>query len=161
MLLTNIIIISICIQHGYGRHTSQVSEEDRHINNRLGAAGMLCCTLAAACSKTSFGMTLLRISEGWIRRVLWFLIITMDIVLGAFLLIQLIMCRPLAKHWDHSIPGECWDRSVLAKVGLFSFVYAGVVDICLALLPWKIIMGTPLRNREKAGVAIAMSMGVL
>src|SRR3569833_541092 len=34
------------------------------------------------------------------------------------------------------------------------------MDLTLALLPWKIIMGIQTRRREKIGIAFAMSMGV-
>jgi len=40
-------------------------------------------------------------------------------------------------------------------------VYSGVVDIILALIPWKVIWGLQMRKQEKVGVIIAMSMGVL
>jgi len=35
------------------------------------------------------------------------------------------------------------------------------MDIFLALLPWKIILTLSLNKKEKIGVVIAMSMGVL
>jgi hypothetical protein len=39
--------------------------------------------------------------------------------------------------------------------------YSGAMDIFLALLPWKIILTLSLNRKEKTGVLIAMSMGVL
>jgi len=39
--------------------------------------------------------------------------------------------------------------------------YSGVMDIVLALLPWRTIWALQMHNREKLGVAIAMSMGIL
>jgi hypothetical protein len=39
--------------------------------------------------------------------------------------------------------------------------YSGIVDVILALLPWKIILALQMKRREKIGVAIAMSMGIL
>jgi len=35
------------------------------------------------------------------------------------------------------------------------------MDITLAMIPWKLIWGLQMRKKEKIGVAIAMSMGVL
>lgn len=35
------------------------------------------------------------------------------------------------------------------------------MDICLAMLPWPIILKLQMRKKEKFGVAIAMSMGLL
>ena len=40
-------------------------------------------------------------------------------------------------------------------------VYSAVVDFVLAFLPWPLIWGLRMRRREKIGVAVAMSMGVL
>jgi hypothetical protein len=35
------------------------------------------------------------------------------------------------------------------------------MDIALALLPWQTIWKLQMKKREKIGVAIAMSMGIL
>ena len=40
-------------------------------------------------------------------------------------------------------------------------VYSGLSDIILALLPWSIVWKLQMKPKEKIGVAIAMSMGVL
>jgi len=39
--------------------------------------------------------------------------------------------------------------------------YSAATDFALALLPWKIIWNLQMEGREKFGVAVAMSMGVL
>lgn len=35
------------------------------------------------------------------------------------------------------------------------------MDVCLALLPWKVLWGLQMRRIEKIGVALAMSLGLL
>ncbi len=40
-------------------------------------------------------------------------------------------------------------------------VYSGILDIVLAILPWKIIWNVIINKREKVGALVAMSMGVL
>lgn len=40
-------------------------------------------------------------------------------------------------------------------------VYSGVGDIVLAFLPWRIVWKATLFKREKIGILVAMSMGVL
>jgi len=35
------------------------------------------------------------------------------------------------------------------------------MDLLLALLPWKIVLGLQMKKKEKFGVAVAMSMSVL
>lgn len=42
-----------------------------------------------------------------------------------------------------------------------SIVYSGAMDIILALLPWKIIWTLTMNRKEKVGVLVAMSMGIL
>ena len=39
--------------------------------------------------------------------------------------------------------------------------FSGVMDLCFALIPWKVVMGLQMKKQEKLGVVIAMSMGVL
>lgn len=40
-------------------------------------------------------------------------------------------------------------------------MYSAVMDVVLAFLPWKFIWGLQMGKKEKVGVVIAMSMGVL
>jgi hypothetical protein len=40
-------------------------------------------------------------------------------------------------------------------------VYSGILDIILAILPWKIIWNVVINKKEKVGALVAMSMGVL
>lgn len=40
-------------------------------------------------------------------------------------------------------------------------VYSAVMDVALAFLPWKFIWSLQMSKKEKIGVVIAMSMGVL
>ena len=40
-------------------------------------------------------------------------------------------------------------------------VWAALMDISLALLPWKILWGLEMRTAEKIGVCLAMSLGLL
>jgi hypothetical protein len=44
---------------------------------------------------------------------------------------------------------------------MFVGLYSGAIDITLAILPWKLLWITELNGKEKIGVGIAMSMGVL
>jgi hypothetical protein len=59
------------------------------------------------------------------------------------------------------IEGTCWPASVLINYGIFNAAWCAAADFALALLPWKLIWGLQLKLREKLGVGIAMSMGLL
>ncbi|KAL5114534.1 hypothetical protein ACEQ8H_007567 [Pleosporales sp. CAS-2024a] len=76
-------------------------------------------------------------------------------------LLNWIQCHPAAKAWDPTVKGVCWPASVTINYGIFNAAWCTVADFYLALLPWKLILGLQLKTREKLGVGIAMSMGIL
>lgn len=139
--------------------------------------------LAAAWSKTSFGLTLLRLSQGWIMKsVIWFILITMNAIMGTAMLFMWIKCRPFAKVWDEQLDGWCIDPNKIVTLyqwsageslrgcgtngsaSLTSFPgWSGSADVILALLPWAILfdMRQTLSIKERLGVGVAMSMGVV
>ena len=50
----------------------------------------------------------------------------------------------------------------LRAVGLIKRTgYSGLMDFVLALLPWSILWHLQMKRREKIGVGIAMSLGIL
>lgn len=117
--------------------------------------------IAAAWSKTSFAFTLLRIAEArWMRFLVWFFIISLNIALGGGVLITWIQCWPVEKTWRPSTEGSCWPKHIHVHYNIFAAIYSGVMDIVLALMPWWIIWSANMTLKEKLGVMIAMSMGV-
>lgn len=116
---------------------------------------------AAIWSKTSFGITLLHLTEGWVKIVTWVIIVSMNIAMGLSALFPWVNCTPVQKAWDSSLPGTCWEPEVLVHYNLFSGVYSAVMDFALALLPWQFIWGLQMKKKEKVGVGVAMSMGIL
>lgn len=118
--------------------------------------------IACAWSKTSFAFTLLRIADKrWTRHVIWIIIITLNVTLGVAVLITWVQCWPVEKTWRTSIDGTCWPKKIQIKYNLFVTSYSGVTDVVLTLMPWSIIWSANMSSREKLGVMIAMSMGIL
>ncbi|KAI8635546.1 hypothetical protein F5Y19DRAFT_408276 [Xylariaceae sp. FL1651] len=115
---------------------------------------------AAALSKTSFALTLLRISNGWVRFAIWFIIITINVVLGLSAVFNWVQCTPVEKNFDIFIPGTCWRRETLIGYSAFGAAYSGFMDIVLAVLPWKIIWKMNMSRKERVGAICAMSLGV-
>jgi hypothetical protein len=72
-----------------------------------------------------------------------------------------IKCDPVEKNWKPMVPGTCWDLRVSNGYGFFSGALSGVCDVLFALLPWRLVWGLRMRRKEKIGVVVAMSMGVL
>ncbi|KAK0620716.1 hypothetical protein B0T14DRAFT_567448 [Immersiella caudata] len=134
--------------------------EDINTIATLGLCSQTLAITAQSWSKTSFAMTLLRISDGWLKRFLWFVLCSMNLLFGLRALFLWVGCQPLEKAWHPRVGGSCWDSSVDIALGISVGAYSGVMDIVLALIPWKIILPLKMKPREKLGCAIAMSMGI-
>jgi hypothetical protein len=115
---------------------------------------------AIAWSKTSFAVTLLRLTMGKTRMFLWFVIVSINVAMALVALFLMIACWPIARTWDPSIPGSCWSPKINEYYGIGASAYSGFMDIVLAFLPWQILLTMRMEFREKVGVLIAMSMGV-
>lgn len=115
---------------------------------------------AAIWSKTSFAITLLRLTHGWMKWFLWFIIITMNIAMGLTALFPWVSCTPIKKSWEVFTPGTCWEPHVTVHYNIFSASYSALMDITLALLPWSVVWKLQMKKKERFGCAFAMSMGV-
>ncbi|KAI0100309.1 hypothetical protein GGR51DRAFT_533145 [Nemania sp. FL0031] len=116
--------------------------------------------LAASISKTSFALTLLRISNGWVKCVIWFAICTINTAMGLSVIFNWVQCTPVQKNFYIFTPGTCWPKTTLIQYNAFAAGYSGAVDIMLALLPWKIIWKMNMTRKERFGAICAMSLGL-
>ncbi|KAI1342947.1 hypothetical protein F5Y15DRAFT_428909 [Xylariaceae sp. FL0016] len=115
---------------------------------------------ATALSKTSFAVTLLRISGGWIKSTVWFIIVTINIFMFLSIVFNWAQCTPVEKNFHPFIAGQCWSRSLIISYNIFTAAYSGVMDIILALLPWKIVWQLNMNKKERIGAICAMSLGI-
>lgn len=119
--------------------------------------------MAAAWSKTSFALTLYRLTTDrpFMRAFLWFAIISINLACSGVVVVTWAQCTPAEKVWRPSVEGSCWPKSVHINYNIFAAVYSGTMDLVLALLPWLLIWKLTLSKKEKFGMLVAMSMGVL
>ena len=109
---------SVCANLGLGKQShddKQKSFSDLLFYSYL--AGFF-SILAAAWTKTSFAVTLLRISQGRIYHLVWFIIVSVNLVIGANAIIQWVQCTPVEKLWK-SASGSCWPRFVVRDYNTF------------------------------------------
>ncbi|KAK4446246.1 hypothetical protein QBC34DRAFT_305332 [Podospora aff. communis PSN243] len=159
-LIIETSILSAMVGLGFGGHIWDFPMENLgQLLLYINVAGSFSPT-AAIWSKTSFAVTLLRFTEGRTKAFIWFLIISGNIFIGLTGLFLWVQCTPVQKSWDMTVPGTCWDPTVLMKYNIFSGSYSAAMDIILALLPWTIIWKLTMRRMEKIGVAFGMSMGI-
>jgi hypothetical protein len=130
-------------------------------------------------SKASFCFTLLRLTViPWQKKLLWFIIVTVQLTFYATAVITLVQCDPIQKLWDMALPGKCWDNRIVIYYSMFVgckqslcwkgpgqpltlIAYSSLMDFILAICPWLIIHKLQMRRREKWGIILAMSLGCL
>jgi hypothetical protein len=57
--------------------------------------------------------------------------------------------------------GTCFPADSIINYLIFSAAYSAAMDIILALLAWKVVLPLNMRKKEKIGVLVAMSMGLV
>ncbi|EFQ35364.1 uncharacterized protein GLRG_10508 [Colletotrichum graminicola M1.001] len=158
------VFVTVDVSYDFGKHNWDVAQDNWPWLLLYANLGGSFSIIAAAWCKTSFALTLLRItresSEPWIKRLVWFIILSVNIALGLNVLFTWIQCWPIEKTWRTATPGECWRKSIPVNYNVFAASYSGAMDIVLAILPWKILWGLTMTKGEKLGVLVAMSMGV-
>jgi hypothetical protein len=151
-------LLTVITSLGFGKHYLAIDPSVLPQICLLGIISGVFAIFAAIYSKTSFAITLLRISEGRTKILLWFIIISVNLALGGSALIPWIQCHPAYKTWYKLTPGKCWNPKIYADHGMVASAYSGATDILLAFIPWKMMWN--LQMKGKIGVATAMSMGV-
>ncbi|KAK1991421.1 hypothetical protein LX36DRAFT_663317 [Colletotrichum falcatum] len=156
--------VTVDVSYDFGKHNWDVAGDNWPWLLLYANLGGSVSIAAAAWSKTSFALTLLRITrespERRLRRLIWFVILSINVALGVNVLFTWVQCRPIEKVWRTATPGTCWRKSVPVNYNIFAASYSGAMDVALAILPWKILWGHSMTKREKLGVLVAMSMGV-
>jgi len=109
-LVTSAATTTVCVSLDYGKHGYDMDPANLPKMPFVAVFAGFFSVLAAAWSKTSFALTLLRLSQGWMMKaVIWFIILTMNAIMGTAMLFMWIKCRPFAKVWDETLDGWCID----------------------------------------------------
>lgn len=190
-LIVSSIFGSISTTMGFGHHSWNVDTQGPSfstlllIMNHTGFWSIL----GTAWSKTSFAITLLRISEGRIRWIIWAVIVSVNVVLYLGALFMWLQCNPPAKTYTPWLDGECWKPQVIIAYNSFTagmllwclsrhfhvesllrrymnnadlaLAWSGLSDIILAIIPWWIIARHSMNVKERIGLLTCMSLGVL
>ncbi|KAK0647991.1 hypothetical protein B0T16DRAFT_455501 [Cercophora newfieldiana] len=159
-LILSCAFLTVCTHFDLGKHGEKIKPKNLSPLLKYSYFAGFFSILAAVWSKSSFAITLLGFSQGRTRKVIWFILISINIVMGGNALLQWIQCWPVPKLWLGG-EGVCWLKFPKARaINTVVAVYSGTADIVLALLPWKIIWNAKIRRSEKLGALFAMSMGV-
>lgn len=114
-------INSYLVSLGFGRHQSTISADNLKIINLNTILVATFGILATTTSKTSFAITLHRITtKKWMKWFLIFVIVTINISMNLVWIFGFAKCTPLRRVWDKTVPGTCWDTTRLVKYQLFA-----------------------------------------
>jgi hypothetical protein len=97
----------------------------------FGNVAFTATVLATVWSKTSFGITLLRITDGKMKPVIWFILVSMNMAMHIHALFPWIQCDPISKGWNRDEPGSCWDPKVNVIYGVFASSRSTLVTLGL------------------------------
>ncbi|KAH6663969.1 hypothetical protein F5X68DRAFT_251174 [Plectosphaerella plurivora] len=150
-------LASVAVSLGLGRHMGTIPTQNV---SKMAPIGLIMTTLiqiGAIWSKISFALTLLRITEGYMRLIVWSAIVSINIFMGLSAVFSWIGCGQASERLNIS---NCVNAVVVLDYGMFAAIFSGVMDIVLALLPWKLLWKLQMQLKEKMGVALAMSMGI-
>lgn len=162
-VVISVILTTVTIPYGLGSHMADVPFQNYAIIGLLSNVNGTFAILASVWSKTAFAITLLRLmtESKWARGFLWFVIVTINIFMGLVALFQWVRCSPVSKSWDFLVEGTCWEPEIQVSFAMFASAWSAATDILLSFLPWKLVWNLQMKTKEKIGVAVAMSMGVL
>ncbi|KAI0121142.1 hypothetical protein BJ170DRAFT_146549 [Xylariales sp. AK1849] len=159
-LVIHASISSYGVSLGFGKHTVDVVPMENIFKiSFLVELTSVFTLLAAAWSKTSFAITLLRLTKGPLNVVVWVIIFTLNFLLLINAIYPFLQCRPAAKSWNPTLEGSCLDNAITIRYSIFACAYSATMDFILAFIPWAVITGLKMKRQEKIGVGICMSLG--
>ncbi|KAK0747017.1 hypothetical protein B0T18DRAFT_303096, partial [Schizothecium vesticola] len=162
IVITSALTTCLVTESGLGHHSYDlyISDLARYIIIISVRATMT--ITVTGWTKTSFGITLLRLTSGRTKAFVWFCILSINATTIVSAIIPWAQCVPLSKTWDpHMTGGECWAPRVGTKIWIGLGAWNAMMDFVLAALPWRILRDMQLRTKEKIGVTVALSMGVI
>jgi hypothetical protein len=109
----SIALQTVAVHYGLGRPYEDLSDEAISTLGMYSMAAGFGTILATCWSKTSFAITLLRISEGGMRQFIWFILISVNVVLASNGVIHWVQCWPVEKTWHYFMPGSCFPADVV------------------------------------------------
>ncbi|TLD33715.1 hypothetical protein PspLS_00016 [Pyricularia sp. CBS 133598] len=164
LFVTAGVIFSVNVKHGMGVHVCELAVTRPQELSTIALLSLVTgaiSIMATIWSKTSFALTLLRITEDkWLKITLWTIVAVLNVSMSISAILTIVQCNPVQKSWDIFVDGYCW-REAFSSYSVASAIYSGLTDVALALLPWTVILNLQMKLTEKIGVAVAMSAGVI
>ncbi|TGJ83679.1 hypothetical protein E0Z10_g5056 [Xylaria hypoxylon] len=158
-LVIAIAFITSSVMLGFANPDAAISPSAARELQIHGGVQNVLFSLASDLSKTSFGFTLLRVTEGRMKLLVIVLIVSLNVVYFLTIIFTFLKCQPAIYSW---LPKEtCWNLLTYIKFAIFGGAFSAFVDFTFALIPWFLVRNLNMKKTEKLGIAIAMSFGAI
>ncbi|RYP63281.1 hypothetical protein DL771_009352 [Monosporascus sp. 5C6A] len=163
LLIVAVSLITKAVTLGFGRPYTELDPDALYGIATYGAIYSGASTVIVASARISFAVALLRVTLVRWGRVLVRVIIVGLVCVTAVppLVARFTICDPFQKVYGQVPGGRCGNTYIPLYLGWASGVWSAASDFALTLLAWKIIWSMRMRPKEKVGVAIALSFGLL
>ena len=115
------------IRRGWGRHTYYLLQTPHSRERFLEAYKLLYMNelntlIGIFFIKLSIGLLLLRVFgiKNSLRWAIYFIVAFVFVTTVISFSMVLAQCQPLAKLWNDSLPGTCWNADVLSNIGYYN-----------------------------------------
>jgi hypothetical protein len=107
--------VQYAISLGFGRHIIDIYITNPHVIEPLTTTvevGFLFNGLATGLSRISFAVTLLKLTNGLYKHLIWFFIVSLAAITIPGLILPWVVCIPYRKNFDRNIPGTCMSTDI-------------------------------------------------
>lgn len=112
--------MQVAITYGFGKYLRDIPNRRNIITMVIwGQVGLTFIAFAASLSKISFGITLLRLTSGKWKALVWSTSVTISVLAVPAAVISWVQCQPFEKGLDRPIPGTCFSTNIPQHYGMF------------------------------------------
>lgn len=108
----SVALLTKGVDYGIGLHFEDMVLENIPIVAEYSYAAAFATLLGVSWSKTSFAVSILRISNGRMRWFIWFIIISTNMVLITNAILLYAQCTPIKRLFDEQAEGTCWPKTI-------------------------------------------------
>jgi hypothetical protein len=119
-LFLSCVLQTVSTTLGFGKAGTAVDQHAADTTRLVSLIAGFFLIIAAAWSKTSFAITLLRLSDGRMKKFIWFVILSTNLVIAASGVFQWVQCWPLEKLWRPELTGMCLRKRVVNGYNIFT-----------------------------------------
>ncbi|KAI0014732.1 hypothetical protein F4780DRAFT_171750 [Xylariomycetidae sp. FL0641] len=147
---------------GFGRNKAELSHAHQWDISTFAVIYSATLTIVVSLARISFAISLLRCTTGWSKVVVWTMIVGLVcITMVPLVVTRFTICTPFQKVYGVEAEGHCGNTWIPLYIGWASGAWSAFSDFVLLVVAWSIVWVMKKERREKIGIAIALSFGII